>query len=45
MTDPGIRLLFTRAELIALKRCELCGWDPKTQNHHPNCERHGGNDQ
>lgn len=37
MTDPKIRLLFTRAELIAMKRCPECGWHPKTQGHHPEC--------
>ncbi|UVT31514.1 hypothetical protein SEA_SEJANUS_83 [Mycobacterium phage Sejanus] len=37
MTDPKIKLLFTRAELIAMGRCELCGWHPKTQGHHPEC--------
>lgn len=37
MTDPKIRLLFTRAQLIAMKRCADCGWHPKTQGHHPEC--------
>ncbi|WP_301121098.1 hypothetical protein [Mycolicibacterium fortuitum] len=37
MTDPKIRLLFTRAELIGMGRCPDCGWHPKTQGHHPEC--------
>lgn len=37
MTDPKIRLLFTRAQLIAMKRCPDCGWHPPTQSHHPDC--------
>ncbi|AGT12483.1 hypothetical protein HAMULUS_74 [Mycobacterium phage Hamulus] len=40
MSDPRIRLLFSRRELIAMGRCELCGWHPKTQNHHPDCPRY-----
>jgi hypothetical protein len=31
------RLLFTRAELLALGRCPRCGWHPKTQGHHWAC--------
>lgn len=31
------RLLFTRAELTALRRCPDCGWHEATQGHHPNC--------
>lgn len=37
MTDPKIRLLFTRAQLIAMRRCADCGWHPPTQGHHPDC--------
>ncbi|MBP3087016.1 hypothetical protein [Mycolicibacterium fortuitum] len=37
MTDPKIRLLFTRAQLIGMGRCPDCGWHPKTQGHHPEC--------
>lgn len=38
MTDPRIRLLFTRAQLIGMGRCPDCGWHPKTQGHHPDCQ-------
>ena len=38
MTDPRIRLLFTRAQLIGMGRCPDCGWHPKTQGHHPHCQ-------
>ncbi|PQM45685.1 hypothetical protein C1Y40_04129 [Mycobacterium talmoniae] len=37
MTDPRIRLLFTRAQLVAMKRCPDCGWHPPTQGHHDDC--------
>lgn len=37
MSDPRIRLLFSRRELIAMQRCPDCGWHPKTQGHHPDC--------
>lgn len=37
VTDPKIRLLFTRAELISMKRCPDCGWSPREQGHHPDC--------
>jgi hypothetical protein len=37
MSDQKIRLLFTRAQLIAMKRCADCGWHPPTQGHHPDC--------
>ncbi|QHB41406.1 hypothetical protein I5J39_gp60 [Mycobacterium phage Megiddo] len=37
MSDPRIRLLFSRRELIAMQRCPDCGWHPKTQFHHPDC--------
>lgn len=44
MTDPNITLLFTRAQLIGMRRCPDCGWHPKTQNHHPHCPtRNEGN--
>lgn len=37
MTDPKIRLLFTRAQLIGMRRCAECGWHEPTQGHHPEC--------
>ena len=37
MTDPRIRLLYTRAELIGLGRCADCGWSVPEQGHHSEC--------
>ncbi|UVT31615.1 hypothetical protein SEA_MASK_82 [Mycobacterium phage Mask] len=40
MTDPKIKLLFTRAQLIGMERCPDCGWHPETQGHLPECPTH-----
>lgn len=37
VTDPKIRLLFTRPELAVMGRCVECGWHEPTQGHHPDC--------
>jgi len=37
MTDPRIRLLFTRAQLIGMGRCPDCGCHPATQGHKTEC--------
>lgn len=37
VTDPRIRLLYTRAELIGMGRCADCGWHEPTQGHHNEC--------
>ena len=37
MTDPRIRLLYSRRELIAMGRCPDCGWHPPAQGHHQAC--------